>query len=360
MSRNPTKPVNDLIKFWASQQEESKKSKATEKIPQKSRPLSPNVSIPSSPQTTPQQPSQAVSPRLWNSTDVSNNVSSSIIPPLTSALPLLPSSTLFDDFSTEKPVSISDRLFGSELENSNSNNTVTLNKDSVPDSSFSIIDLKHVSGHKERGRMDWGALEQHNPTPLASSSSTSPNSRSPAKPLIDTSFLSVTRDLPKARETTTRKSLPPVMKVSNLVSKFEKVASPPTSPTALSPTNKFNQIPDPLSLEKDPMSPTDGHVKRLQPIIEPLFMPSRKRNIPDDEVESLIATSQLSTSPPSSKEKNKKSAATGIIVNVSSTQTYSTITSPVENYIRKESVVSRNIPGHSTSPTTQVNRDLPE
>src|ERR1043166_791700 len=60
----PTKPVNDLIKFWAAQQEE--KEKATLEQTPKSRPLSPN---PLSPNTsTPPSPKQPLSPtRQWSS-----------------------------------------------------------------------------------------------------------------------------------------------------------------------------------------------------------------------------------------------------------------------------------------------------
>ncbi|CAG8485008.1 15034_t:CDS:2 [Acaulospora morrowiae] len=364
MSRNPTKPVNDLIKFWASQQEESEreKLKASEKLLPKSRPLSPNVSAPSSPQTKPQQPQQTASPRPWNLTNLNNNAPSSIIPSLSSVSPLPPSSIPFGDLSVSQPVSISDRLFSNKSKDVNDEN-----EDSVPDNSFSIIDIQHVPGHKEHGRMDWSLLTQESSssTPVASftenvnSSSTKPTVQ---KSLVkDTSFLNTTRDPPlKPKDPSIRDSLPKVKKVSNLVSKFEQVASPPTSPTALSPINRFNQIPDPLTLDKDPTSPTDGHVKRIQPIIEPLFMSSLKRNVLTDESESTVTTSQPSTSLLSSKEKNKKSTANGIIVNVSSTQTYSTITSPIENVVMKESVVSTNVPENPTSTKTQAKRNALE
>lgn len=54
------KPVNDLIKFWASQQEEKEKSGSDIKSPR--RPLSPNTSVPSSPK-------QPLSPRQRNFRD---------------------------------------------------------------------------------------------------------------------------------------------------------------------------------------------------------------------------------------------------------------------------------------------------
>jgi hypothetical protein len=56
----PKKPVNDLIKFWAAQQEEKEKSGSDLRAPK--RPLSPNTSAPSSPK-------QPLSPRQRNFRD---------------------------------------------------------------------------------------------------------------------------------------------------------------------------------------------------------------------------------------------------------------------------------------------------
>ncbi|GES75634.1 hypothetical protein RCL_jg12770.t1 [Rhizophagus clarus] len=195
-----TKPVNDLIKFWAAQQEEKEKLGSDLKSPR--RPLSPNTSAPSSPKQRNFRDTSTSSPPL---SPTKNNINRSI---------------------------------------KNGNNTqlqLLINDVSTPSKDAESSSSSYVTFVKE------------------SSSVEPPNENNLTVQLRDP-----TSRAKAASQLVQRDSLPLVKNVSDLVSKFEKVVSPPTSPTTTTPTKK-GQPTFTDSTSSRPMSP----VKRNQ-TIEPL------------------------------------------------------------------------------------------
>jgi hypothetical protein len=133
-----------------------------------------------------------------------------------------------------------------------------------------------------------------------------------------------------------RDSLPLVKNVSDLVSKFEKVASPPTSPTTLTPMKK-GQTTFPDSTSSKPMSP----VKRNQ-TIEPL---SISQPLSDAISDTLI-----------SKLNQKDVNPLDLLITTTSNESIS-VTEPLYSPIKPPSMKRRsNIPDPIVipSPTTSV------
>jgi hypothetical protein len=245
----PKKPVNDLIKFWAEKQENEKKTpEPISKSPR--RPLSPNPSLPPSPRND-SFPSEL--------TDISSN---------------LPTKQSHSERNTD-----------------------------------SIIDIQTLSKKNEQGRMDWSSL--------------SPDGTSNEETLNQPSFFLTLKSIPPApakdsyitrprdHNIITKDAfskigpLPPVRKVTDLVNKFEKVASPtnsatssprlapmkrsqtsPTSPLALSPINT-DQLPEPLSLSTQPTS------SPISPIQHKILNQDYEVEMPNTRISSPIQNSAI-------------------------------------------------------------------
>ncbi|CAG8837720.1 17648_t:CDS:1, partial [Racocetra persica] len=181
MSKKPvTKPVNDLISFWSTQQKE----KITEQIS-----------------------SQKYSEQLPSKSSINNNHHSSSS--LTNTPPSVPTVIVEDSNSVNNENGNTDN---------NSNNSLS-NIDFVKDSSLSIVGIKTIQNQNDRGRMNWDSLPQNATTTIIS--------RKNSVPPKDISFL----NKPFSPKQIQRGSMPREKKVSNLVSRFENVTSPPSSPT---------------------------------------------------------------------------------------------------------------------------------
>ncbi|CAG8599179.1 4366_t:CDS:1, partial [Racocetra fulgida] len=170
MSKKPvTKPVNDLISFWSTQQKE--------KITEHSK------------------------------SSINNNHHSSSS--LTNIPPSVPAVIVEDSNSVNNENGNTDN---------NSNNSLS-NIDFVKDSSLSIVGIKTIQNQNDRGRMNWDSLPQNATTTIIS--------RKNSVPPKDISFL----NKPFSPKQIQRGSMPREKKVSNLVSRFENVTSPSSSPT---------------------------------------------------------------------------------------------------------------------------------
>nr|CAG8491263.1 8510_t:CDS:2 [Entrophospora candida] len=171
--RQPTKPVNDLIKFWSEQEEKKKEQSITSPIarsPTHSKTLSPNASTPPSPR------SDYFSQQQQNLHQLNTKLSPTTSP---------------------------------HNKNSHFNKDNKDDLDNIKSSSenpLSIVPLKSIPPVPPKGSYGLSTLEQNQALPLS-----------------------------------------PTKKVSNLVSRFEKVTPPPTSPTALSPTKRNFTTPEPIS-----------------------------------------------------------------------------------------------------------------
>ncbi|CAB4392488.1 unnamed protein product [Rhizophagus irregularis] len=206
-----TKPVNDLIKFWASQQQEEKEKSGSD-LKSSKRPLSPNASVPSSPK-------QPLSPRQRNFRDTP-----------TSSPPLSPTNINRSITDTSKSI---------------------IQKDN-PELQISINDFTTSSNDAESSSSYVTFIKESSPINPPDESNLTVQLRDP------------TSRAKAATQLVQRDSLPLVKNVSDIVSKFEKVVSPPTSPTTLTSMKK-GQTTIPESMSAKPMSP----VKRNQ-TIEPL------------------------------------------------------------------------------------------
>ncbi|CAG8815443.1 6876_t:CDS:2, partial [Racocetra persica] len=247
----PAKPVNDLIRFWAAQQEE--KAAKTEPVSRSPRrPLSPTAttSTPSSPKG-----SEPLSPRSWiNNSPFGSNVAN-VPPPLSPTQPLPPPMPIvIEKSSMVNKSKISERLndiFGSNIDNNEGKNanikSDTSKIDTAKDNNSSTADLKTVTTQKDRGRI----TPVENPFSPKNSSFGDLGSPTRTVPPKDISFLTKSRE---AKTQVQREAIPQAKKVSNLVSQFEKAVTPPTSPTALSPVKRFNTIPDPMNSSSKPIT----------------------------------------------------------------------------------------------------------
>ncbi|GES83027.1 hypothetical protein RCL_jg19954.t1 [Rhizophagus clarus] len=222
----PKKPVNDLIKFWVEKQEKEKEKK--------SEPISKSPRRPPSP--------------LPRNDDVYSK-------------------------SEIKDVS------------SNSSSKKQSNNITSEDNGLSIVNIQTLSKTNDQGRMNWNSLPQNNDEVPSSSSPFLALKTIPPVPAKN-SYITRPRDHnPNTKDAFSKSGpLPPVRKVTDLVSKFEKVASPTssprlvpmdrnkhpsTSPLALSPI-RHKHIPEPLSLS----TPTSKNlnISSKQIIDEPISM----------------------------------------------------------------------------------------
>ncbi|PKY58894.1 hypothetical protein RhiirA4_513834 [Rhizophagus irregularis] len=240
------KPVNDLIKFWAEKQDKDKELEQTPRSPR--RPLSPTSSLPPSPLNE-----NFYSKSLFK--DIPSNT-----PPLT---PLYTPNNIHSLISEEvdningrsekldlssQNVSQSDSPEDGTLTNITNNNKLVINTD---------LNTKDYFSRKPR---DY--------------------------------------DLNNIRDNKISRPLPPVRKVTDLVSKFEKVASPTnsvqTSPRLTpikrgqsfaqsSPSSPRIQLtPEPLSLNLPNPSTLSTKAKRRQTVPEPLNFSPKKFTDDDD------------------------------------------------------------------------------
>jgi len=243
------KPVNDLVKFWAEKQD---KDKEFEQIPRSPRrPLSPTSSVPPSPLSE-----NFYSKSLFK--DIPSNT-----PPLT---PLL-----------------------------NTQNN--------------LHSLISEEGDNNKGRSDLSSqISQQNisqfDSPKDESSTNNNNNNTNKQLVINTDITNITtkdyftrrpRDYDlNIKDNNKTGPYPPVRKVTDLVSKFEKVASPnnsvQTSPrltpikrgqafvqsTPTSPRNQFT--PEPLSFDLPNPSTLSAKTKRRQTVPEPLKISSTSQN----------------------------------------------------------------------------------
>ncbi|CAG8491759.1 5235_t:CDS:2 [Dentiscutata erythropus] len=255
MSKKPpaAKPVNDLIRFWAAQQEEkAAKTEPSSRSPR--RPLSPTQSTQptQSIQSTPSSPkgSEPLSPRSWITNSPFGSNLASAPPPLSPTQPLPPPMPIVieKNSSLANKSVIADRLndiFGNNVE---TNEEKTINADIKSDTS-------KIDTVKNNNNSITPVEKPFSPKNTSFSELGSPTRTVPPK---DISFLTKTRD---AKTPVQRETIPQAKKVSNLVSQFEKAVTPPTSPTALSPVKRFNTIPDPLNSSSKPIP---------QPILPPV------------------------------------------------------------------------------------------
>lgn len=193
----PKKPVNDLIKFWAEKQEKEQE-KTQEKKPE---PISKSPRRPSSP--------------LPRNDDIYSKSAVKDVPPNSSPM-------------------------------------------TTSDNGLSIVNIQTFSNTNEQGRMNWSSLSQNNEVPSSSSPFLALKTIPPVP--AKNSYITRPRDHnPNTKDAFSKSGpLPPARKVTDLVNKFEKVASPKlvpinqsqhssTSPLALSPI-KRQPSPEPLSL----------------------------------------------------------------------------------------------------------------
>ncbi|RIA87220.1 hypothetical protein C1645_740280 [Glomus cerebriforme] len=309
-NKSTKKPVNDLIKFWAEKQD-----KDVDPIPRSPRrPLSPTTSLPPSP---------------FNESFYSKS-SFKDIPSNTP--PLTPTGQYYNNNNVHSLIS----------EGSDNNNN-----DSVDNSnSRSIVDIQTSSSNKDDERMNYSSPLQQDyfsdeetstdTTNTYTTRETSTNTTNTYSTRETSSNTSNTYNTSSTRETSTNIAnthstketsintysitkdsisrlrdhdlntkdnkigpLPPVRKVTDLVSKFEKVASPnnsvqtsprlspikrsqtyaqssPTSPTTLSPIKRNQLTPEPLLLSFPTSSTLSSKAKRRQTVPEPLNFSSKK------------------------------------------------------------------------------------
>ncbi|CAI2173655.1 2335_t:CDS:2 [Funneliformis geosporum] len=331
LKKPPAKPVNDLIKFWAQQQE---KEKTVGETVSKSRPLSPNTSTPPSPRSDAQFPPLSPRQKSFRNTPTSS-------PPL--------SPTLHKTISDTSKVIITSR----SIQN--------LSVDSNDESQKSISETLALSLKKvESSKFD--TLTSH----VARSFSTTNNESSKKsfppssslRSLPDTfkeefgAHLRPSDAMSKAKSSSQmvqRESLPLVKNVSSLVSRFEKVTSPPASPTTTTPTMKKNQL-----TSSEPTSPKAMSPIRRNQTIEPLSISQPLSNAISNTLVSQLKRRDTDDDDPFETYTTSKSKSlTEPFIKQSSTSEF--LYNPAKSPSRKSSMKRRsNIPDPIIipSPTT--------
>ncbi|CAG8725463.1 10277_t:CDS:2 [Rhizophagus irregularis] len=240
------KPVNDLIKFWAEKQDKDKELEQTPRSPR--RPLSPTSSLPPSPLNE-----NFYSKSLFK--DIPSNT-----PPLT---PLYTPNNIHS-------------LISEEVDNINGRSEK--------------LDLSSQNVSQSDSPEDGTSINITNNNKLVINTDLNTKDYFSRKPRD--------YDLNNIRDNKISRPLPPVRKVTDLVSKFEKVASPTnsvqTSPRLTpikrgqsfaqsSPSSPRIQLtPEPLSLNLPNPSTLSTKAKRRQTVPEPLNFSPKKFTDDDD------------------------------------------------------------------------------
>ncbi|CAG8515043.1 15568_t:CDS:2 [Rhizophagus irregularis] len=192
----------------------------------------------------------------------------------------------------KEPISKSPRRPSSPLPRNDGINSKSAIKDvplnsspmSTSDNGLSIVNIQTFSKPNEQGRMNWSSLSQSNEVPSSSSPFLALKTIPPVP--AKNSYITRPRDHnPNAKDAFSKSGpLPPARKVTDLVNKFEKGASPKlvpmnqsqhssTSPLALSPI-KRQPSPEPLSLSTPTSHTKNSDITSKQITDEPTSLSS--------------------------------------------------------------------------------------